>query len=69
MPGGTAFQPYFCPTSWSYCFEVAQETNFQAAPELGAPCGMPSAHVHSHPEDLVRFTGARAYPVLAYMDL
>jgi len=53
-------------TSWSYCLEVAQDTNFQAAPESEAPCGMPSAQVHSQPEDLVRFTGASAYPVCLY---
>ena len=63
MPGGTADQPYFEATSWSYCLEVAQDTNFQAAPELETPCGMPSDQVHSQPEDLVLFTGARAYPV------
>jgi hypothetical protein len=65
VPGGTAAQPYLAATSWSYCFEVAQETNFHAAPALLVPCGTPSAHVHSHPEDLVRSTGARAYPVCA----
>src|SRR5262249_43985796 len=64
--GGTADQPYFCATRVAYCLEVAQDTNFQAAPESGAPCGMPSAQVHSQPEDLVSFTGARAYPVCLY---
>src|ERR1700745_1328571 len=54
-PAGPPDQPYFCATSVSYCFEVAQDTNFHAAPESDTPCGMPSAQVHSQPEDLVRF--------------
>ena len=29
------------------------------------PCGMPSAQLHSHPEEVVLSTGANAYPVLA----
>src|SRR5690348_5410449 len=68
VPGGTAPQPYLAATSWSYCLEVAQDTNFQAAPELGAPCGMPSAQVHSHPDDGVRLCGANAYAVFLYTD-
>src|SRR5260370_38116957 len=68
VPGGTADQPYLAATSWSYCFEVAQDTNFHAAPALAVPCGMPSAQVHSHPEDVVLFTGANAYPVWAKTD-
>src|SRR5215467_1570199 len=68
VPGGTADQPYLAATSESYCLEVAQDTNFQAAPALAVPCGMPSDQVHSHPEDLVRFTGANAYPVCANTD-
>jgi len=42
----------------SYCFEVAQETNFQAAPWSLTPCGMPSAQDHSQPEDEVFWVGA-----------
>ena len=68
MPGGTAAQPYLDATSESYCFEVAQDTNFQAAPELAVPCGMPSDQLHSHPEDVVLSTGANAYPVWAATD-
>ena len=59
MPGGTADQPYFCATSGSYCFEVAQDTNFHAAPWLSTPCGMPSAQVHSQPEEDVVILAAR----------
>ncbi len=60
MPGGTAAQPYFAATSWSYDFDVAHDTNFHAPAWFEVPCGMPSAQVHSHPEDLVRLTGAKA---------
>ena len=59
VPGGTADQPYLDPTRLSYCFEVAQETNFQAAPWSLTPCGMPRDQAQSQPEDLVFSTGAK----------
>jgi hypothetical protein len=60
LPGGTAAQPYLDATSESYCLEVAQDANFQAAPEFAVPCGMPSYHDHSHPEEVDVSTGANA---------
>ena len=60
VPGGTADQPYFCATRSSYCFEVAQETNFHAALWLSTPCGMPSAQDQSQPEEVVFSVGAKA---------
>ena len=72
MGGGQRLADRFCardrPRDLLADLDVAQDTNFHAAPELAVPCGMPSAQLHSHPEEVVLSTGANAYPVVAAMD-
>ena len=62
MPGGIAGHPpgILGPASSMYCGPVAQEMYLQARSLLLEVVGIASAHDQSHPEALVRSTGAAA---------
>lgn len=45
LPAGTLDQPIWSPTSCSYCFPEAQDTNFQALSGLREASWMPQAQV------------------------
>src|SRR5438876_3010976 len=66
VPGGIAAQPPFTsgPAARRYCFPVAHAMYFQASLGSGELFGIASAQLHSQPDDVVLYTGAKAKPFL-----